>query len=282
MESGDPEILLPMSSINNYDIGRQLGKGGFAVVYHGRYRHSSKSTISSNNIAIKFINKKLTKEKEMISRVQNEIKIHSSLSHPSIVKLFHSFEDENFVYLILELCPHGTLFHYLKQRGPLNEQLTAKYCYQILSALEYLQQSHGIIHRDMKLSNLLLDENYNLKLCDFGLAVQLEHPDEEHFTICGTPNYIAPEIASQQSHGFPADIWSLGCLCYSMLTGGTLPFAHQGGVQETLKKIVAGEYAIPSHLQISQSALSFLGMILHVVRFLLPSLPPTPLLSRLH
>jgi polo-like kinase 4 len=281
MESGvggSGHGALPISSINNYDIGRQLGKGGFAVVYQGRYRLSSSSDFLTKNIAIKFINKKLTKEKEMISRVQNEIKIHSSLSHPSIVKLFHSFEDENYVYLILELCPHGTLFHYLKQRGPLSESLTAKYCFQILSALEYLQQSqHGVIHRDMKLSNLLLDENYNLKLCDFGLAVQLEHPDEEHFTICGTPNYIAPEIASQQSHGFPADIWSLGCLCYSMLTGGTLPFAHKGGVQETLKRIVAGEYAIPSHIQISQSALSFLGMILHVVRLLPPLVPLSPI-----
>ena len=269
MENGDSEIFkdLPTSpsTIHDYDIGRQLGKGGFAVVYQGRSRIFSKH---KKNIAIKFINKQLTKEKEMLTRVKNEMKIHSLLSHPSIVKLFHSFEDETYFYLILELCPHGTLFHYLKQMGPLNEQLTAKYCYQILCALEYLQQTHGIIHRDMKLSNLLLDENYNLKLCDFGLAVQLEHPDEEHFTICGTPNYIAPEIASQQSHGFPADIWSLGCLCYSMLTGGTLPFAHKGGVQETLKKIVAGEYAIPSHIQISQSALSFLGMILHVVRFL--------------
>jgi len=79
---------------------------------------------------------------------------------------------------------------------------------------------------------------------DFGLAVQMEHPDEEHFTICGTPNYIAPEVASQQAHGPPADLWSVGCLFYSLVTG-SMPFEHAGGVRETLQNIVTGEYEIP-------------------------------------
>jgi polo-like kinase 4 len=272
------------SSIHDYDIGQQLGRGGFATVYHARLRHplhssssSSSSFSSPSDIAIKVIDKSKTKDKEMTSRVENELRIHSSLNHSSIVKLFHWFEDEKYYYLILELCSHGTLFHYLKQIGSLSEQKTALFCYEILLALEYLQ-SHRVIHRDMKLSNLLLvsqnnkNTAFSLKLCDFGLAVQLEHPDEEHFTICGTPNYIAPEIASNKSHSFPADIWSLGCLCYSMLTGGILPFAtsttttEKRDVQETLKRIVAGEYVIPSQLKISASAMSFLGMILHVVR----------------
>jgi serine/threonine protein kinase len=301
------------SSIHDYDIGQQLGRGGFATVYHARLRHPPHPLSSSfepfPEIALKVIDKSKTKNHDMAHRVQNELRIHSSLNHSSIVKLFHWFEDEKYYYLVLELCSYGTLFQYLKQqqplehskippshsstlspphRLPLSEKQTAKFCYKILIALEYLQ-SQRVIHRDLKLSNLLFcDQHYEtIKLCDFGLAVQLEHPDEEHFTICGTPNYIAPEIASNKSHSFPADIWSLGCLCYSMLTGGILPFAtpttmttpaaaaaagtvgrekKPNDVQETLKRIVAGEYVIPSHLEISSSALSFLGMILHVVR----------------
>ena len=80
---------------------------------------------------------------------------------------------------------------------------------------------------------------------DFGLAVQMEHPDEEHFTICGTPNYIAPEVASQRAHGTPADLWSVGCLFYSLMTG-SMPFEHAGGVRDTLQLIIAGRYENPS------------------------------------
>jgi polo-like kinase 4 len=134
----------------------------------------------------------------------------------------------------------------------------------------------GIVHRDLKLSNILISSSQNdidnfgsdnkffVKICDFGLAVEIGHPDEEHYTLCGTPNYIAPEIASQQSHGYPADLWSAGCLFYSMATGA-LPF-DQGGIKDTLQKIVSGIYDKPLHL--SDVALDFMDQLLELVRSL--------------
>jgi polo-like kinase 4 len=165
----------------------------------------------------------------------------------------------------LELCEYGNLFQYLKKNGPLSETHSAFLMYQLLNCLQYLHDNE-IVHRDLKLSNILIadieaDGNLRIKLCDFGLATSIEHPDEEHFTLCGTPNYIAPEIALQQAHGFPVDIWSLGCLFYSMLTG-TLPF-DQGGVRETLQKIMTGEYRNPEN--ITSPALDFLNRLLELV-----------------
>ena len=222
----------------------------------------ARSKKSNQEVAIKFISKnKLSDDDAMCDRVRNEIKIHSQLEHHRIVKLMEYFEDENYVYMVLELCINGNLFKRIKSVGKLNETQSAKYSFQLLEAIQYLQNNFGVIHRDLKLSNILLDGNFNLKLCDFGLATQLGHPDEEHFTICGTPNYIAPEVASQQAHGFPVDLWSLGCLLFAMLTGKP-PF-EQGGVQETLRCIVIGEYDMPAH--ISELAKGFLNLLLNLV-----------------
>lgn len=229
---------------------------------------------SGTDVAIKFISKSKITDKSMSERVENEINIHSQLKHHCIVDVIECFEDEKFVCIVLELCVNGNMYRYLKSHGRLEEPCAAKYCFQLLEAVQYLQSVHGVIHRDLKLSNILLDEQYNIKLCDFGLATRLGHPDEEHFTICGTPNYIAPEVASQQAHGFPVDLWSLGCLLFAMLTGEP-PFEQQGGVQETLQRIVEGKYAMPDH--ISQEAQDFLRSLLDLVRVIIvlnPSIFP--------
>ena len=203
--------------VEDFDIGRLLGRGGFASVYQARIRDTG------HEIALKIMTKTTISNNNLSIRVINEIKTHDKLHHESIVELIDYFEDTQFVYFVLELCEYGNLFQYLKKNGPLTEIQSINLIYQLLKCLEYLHDN-DIIHRDLKLSNILIsnienDGNLQVKLCDFGLATSIEHPDEEHFTLCGTPNYIAPEIALQQSHGFPVDIWSLGCLFYSMLTG---------------------------------------------------------------
>lgn len=114
---------------------------------------------------------------------------------------------------------------------------------QIVKGMLYLH-SHGILHRDLTLSNLLLSGDMNIKIADFGLATQLKLPNEKHFTMCGTPNYIAPEIATRSAHGLESDVWSLGCMLYTFLVGRP-PF-DTDTVKNTLNKIVLADYEMPS------------------------------------
>lgn len=283
-----------MPSIDDYDIGQLLGKGGFACVYRARHR------ISGDNVALKVIAKSIAvvattgghdAAVNSINRVKNEILIHSQLRHRNIVRFMGCFEDDHNVYMILELCNYGNMFQFLRRNGPLSETIAVVVIQQLILALEYIHE-HGVVHRDLKLSNILLarpdinissnssDSDYEndksfIKICDFGLAIKKEHPDEEHYTLCGTPNYIAPEIASQHAHGYPADLWSIGCLFYSLVVG-TPPFekekkgsrdedsAHGNDVKDTLQRILSGEYHEPVD-KLSPTGVLFLRSLLHLV-----------------
>lgn len=119
--------------------------------------------------------------------------------------------------------------------------------HQIVKGMLYLH-THGILHRDLTLSNLLLTNNMNIKIADFGLATQLKLPNEKHFTMCGTPNYISPEVATRSAHGLESDVWSLGCMFYAFLMGRP-PF-DTDTVKHTLSKVVLGEYAMPTHVSL--------------------------------
>lgn len=119
--------------------------------------------------------------------------------------------------------------------------------HQIVKGMLYLH-THGILHRDLTLSNLLLTSGMNIKIGDFGLATQLKLPNEKHFTMCGTPNYISPEVATRSAHGLESDVWSLGCMFYAFLMGRP-PF-DTDTVKHTLSKVVLGEYEMPTHVSL--------------------------------
>ena len=270
----------PAMDLDCFDVGQLLGRGGFASVYRARNRRTGKVC------ALKIMEKETIRKHKMEDRVVQEVIIHARMRFPGIVRFSGHFEDEENVYMVLELCEGGNLYRLLKQHGPLREREAAKVIKQLLQSLQYMHE-RGVIHRDLKLSNVLLERPSSpslpmakrfpsvaagieekcrqsipfdspthssttnrtpltIKLCDFGLAILLEHPDEEHFTLCGTPNYIAPEVASQRAHGYPADLWSAGCLFHSLVTGAP-PF-EQGDIKETLQCIVRGEYEEPSGL----------------------------------
>ncbi|XP_023248429.1 serine/threonine-protein kinase PLK4 isoform X2 [Copidosoma floridanum] len=228
-------------NIEEYQVLNLLGKGGFASVY------KAKCLRTGLEVAIKMIDKKLMQAAGMVGRVRQEVAIHSRLKHPAVLELYTFFEDQNYVYLVLELCHNGELQRYLKEQGSrtLPESEAGRIIQQVVQGLLYLH-SHQILHRDMSLSNLLLTRDMQVKIADFGLATQLSRPDEKHLTMCGTPNFISPEVATRSSHGLEADVWGLGCMLYTLLVGRP-PF-DTDAVKSTLTRVVMADYVMPSHL----------------------------------
>ncbi|XP_020284452.1 serine/threonine-protein kinase PLK4 [Pseudomyrmex gracilis] len=227
--------------IEEYQVLNLLGKGGYGSVYR------AKCLRSGVEVAIKMIDKKIMMSAGMTNRVRQEVQIHSRLKHPAILELYTCFEDANYVYLVLELCHNGELQRYLKTQGAkaLSEEHAACIIKQVVQGLLYLH-SHQILHRDMSLSNLLLTKDMQVKIADFGLATQLSKPDEKHLTMCGTPNYISPEVATRSSHGPEADVWSLGCMLYTLLVGNP-PF-ETDAIKSTLTRVVMADYVMPPYL----------------------------------
>ncbi|KAM4625111.1 serine/threonine-protein kinase PLK4 isoform 1-T1 [Polymixia lowei] len=228
--------------IEDFKVLTLLGKGSFACVYR------AKSVNTGVEVAIKTIDKKAMQKAGMVQRVTNEVEIQCRLKHPSVLELYNYFEDSNYVYLVLEMCHNGEMSRYLKDRKmPFSEDEARHFMNQILKGMLYLH-THGIMHRDLTMSNLLLTSNMNVKIADFGLATQLKLPNEKHFTMCGTPNYISPEVATRSAHGLESDVWSLGCMFYAFLVGRP-PF-DTNTVKHTLNKVVLGEYEMPRHVSL--------------------------------
>lgn len=227
-------------SIEDFQVLELLGKGGFACVYRAR------CIATGQEVAIKMIDKKAMKTSGMVTRVINEVEIHCQLKHPSILELYNYFEDANYVYLILEMCHNKEINRYLKKTGrPVGENEARHIMTQVVKGVLYLH-SHGIIHRDLTLGNILLTREMDAKIGDFGLAARLTMPNEKHYTMCGTPNYISPEIATRGPHGLESDVWSLGCMLYTLLVGRP-PFDTEA-VKSTLNRVVLADYDLPCNL----------------------------------
>ena len=239
-------------SIDDFILGAQLGRGGFATVY------SAHSIRTNEEVAIKIIDKDSMQSAGILDRVKTEVSIHSKLKHSSVVELLTYFESDKHVYLVLELCKNGEVFSYLKRnKVVLNERETACVLYQICTGLVYLH-SHSILHRDLSLSNILLTRSFQIKIGDFGLATHLSDQLQRHTTICGTLDFMAPEVFSSDSQGFYSDIWSLGCIMYILLTGNS-PLENSG-LKSAFRKMAACKFVIPT--DVSADARDLLGMLL--------------------
>ncbi|KAG6900383.1 hypothetical protein C0993_011733 [Termitomyces sp. T159_Od127] len=231
-----------------------LGEGGFARVYEVK-------ETSGARLACKVVSKSSLKTKKAKTKLYAEIKIHRSLEHPNIVRFHDCFEDDEHVYLALELCTSGSLMELLRRRRRFTEPEARYFMVQLMGACHYMH-THQVIHRDLKLGNLLLDSNMSLKVGDFGLAALIENPGERKKTICGTPNYIAPEVLfdTVNGHSFEVDTWSIGVILYTLVIGRP-PF-QTSEVKEIYKRIRNNDYDFPPERRISAHAQVLVQQIL--------------------
>jgi len=222
------------------------------------------SVDSSKIYACKVINKAKLVSSEHQRKLISEIQLHRNLDHRNIVRFERQFEDEKSVYILLECCSNGSLMELSIRRTRLTEPEVRYFMKEILVAIQFLH-SRSIIHRDLKLGNILLDRNLTVKICDFGLAAQLQFDSERKTTICGTPNYTAPEILNQrksgEGHSYEVDIWAIGVIMFTLLTGKP-PFETKN-IKETYRRIKRIRYQWPldSDRYISSQAKNLISQI---------------------
>jgi len=152
---------------------------------------------------------------KQVDHIISENTILSNISHPFLIKMLGFSQDERFLYFVLEYVQGGELFTYLRNKGKLENEEAQLYAAQVVCMFEY-QHSKNIIYRDLKPENILISADGYLKLTDFGFA---KYCDNRTYTLCGTPEYLAPEILLNKGHGKPVDWWTLGILIYEMLAG---------------------------------------------------------------
>uniref|UniRef100_A0A8C7UYG0 Serine/threonine-protein kinase PLK n=1 Tax=Oncorhynchus mykiss TaxID=8022 RepID=A0A8C7UYG0_ONCMY len=233
------QVVTDSKTGKSYSKGKLLGKGGFARCYE-------MTDLSSNKMyAVKVIPQSRVSKPHQRDKITNEIELHKTLHHKHVVKFSHHFEDQDNIYIFLELCSRKSLAHIWKARHTLTDPEVRYYLRQIISGLKYLH-NRGILHRDLKLGNFFVNENMELRLGDFGLAAKLETVEQRKKTICGTPNYLAPEVLNRQGHGTESDVWSLGCVMYTLMCGNP-PFETLD-LKETYKCIKEVKYNLPSTL----------------------------------
>jgi len=223
--------------LNDFEIGKPLGEGKFGRVYQAQEKAHQRV------VALKVLSKSQLSQFLAHNQLQREIEIHTHLVHPNVIRCFGYFYDASRVYLVLEYAEKGELYKFLREAGCFPEEKAAKYITQLCDALSYCH-SHGVVHRDVKPENLLLNYNGDLKVSDFGWSVL--GPDTRRRTLCGTLDYLPPEMLDGQDHNHMVDIWCIGVLLYEMLVGNP-PFEALG-YAATYSKIRQGTVSFPDSM----------------------------------
>jgi len=226
-------------TLADFDIGRPLGKGKFGNVYLAREK------ASKYIVALKVLFKSQLSKAQVEHQLRREIEIQTHLRHPNILRLFGYFYDETRIYLILEFAPRGEMYKSLQKQPKqrFDEARSAKYIRQMADALRYCH-SKKVIHRDIKPENLLLDMKGELKIADFGWSVHA--PSSRRATMCGTLDYLPPEMIEGSTHDEKVDLWSLGVLTYEFLVGKP-PFEAENN-NETYRRITRVDLKFPPHV----------------------------------
>ena len=195
--------------------------------------------MEKKNNDIKMLKKAEVIRLQQVEHMISEKNILSSLDHPFIVRLAGTFQDVKFLYMVLEYIVGGEFFTHLRKAGRFDHSASKFFATQISLIFEYMHLS-DFIYRDLKPENLLLDKLGYLKITDFGFAKRVAF---KTYTLCGTPEYIAPEVLNRKGHGRAVDWWSLGALLYEMMTG--LPPFYSRNREVMFEKIMKAELTFP-------------------------------------
>ncbi|CAN6206521.1 unnamed protein product [Urochloa humidicola] len=223
-----------------YELGRTIGEGTFAKV------RIAKNMETEEHVAVKIIDKAKVHKHRLVEQIRREICTMKLIQHPNVVRLYEVMGSKTRIYIVLEFIMGGELHDIVATSGRLKEDEARRYFQQLINAVDYCH-SRGVYHRDLKLENLLLDINGNLKISDFGLSAisdQVKNDGLLH-TTCGTPNYVAPEVIDDKGYdGALADLWSCGVILFVLLAG-YLPF-EDDNIASLYKKISEAQFTCPS------------------------------------
>ena len=224
-EQEQDQALNVKVSYNDFEPIKLLGRGSFGEVILVRLKANKKV------YAMKILNKNILKIKKQQLHTKTERDLMVKINCPFIVNIKSAFQDNTKLYIVSEFMQGGDMFFHLHdgQIVVFNNEKCKFYILELVLAIEFLHK-HNMVYRDLKPENILLDEKGHVKLTDFGLSKILETESDKAFTICGTPQYLAPEVLLKKGYDKSVDWWSLGCVMYEMLTG-KLPFAIKRGIK---------------------------------------------------
>lgn len=207
---------VPVTTLDYYKFMKLIGKGAFGKVTLGIHK------LTGKQVAIKTVDKSLMKDEYQKKKVLQEVHLLKKVRHQNVIRLLEVFESPKHLLMVMEYAGGGDLLQYVKKRRRLEEDEARKIFRQVVYGLAHCH-CRSVLHRDIKLDNILLDNDGEIKICDFGVS-RIIKKNQKITEQCGTPAYIAPEIISDNGYeGFSADIWSMGVLLYAMLCG-TVPF----------------------------------------------------------
>lgn len=264
---------------DDFDLVKTLGTGTFARVWLVRLANRKEET-KNKVFALKILRKADVIRLKQVEHVRNERNVLAAVAgHPFITTMVASFQDPESLYMVLDYCPGGEVFSYLRRARRFNEPTSQFYAAEIVLILEFLHEREGVAYRDLKPENILIDAEGHLKLVDFGFAKKIEnrmknrpmhqtttsngvsHASEtdehtgETYTLCGTPEYLAPEVIRNTGHGTAVDWWAFGILIYEFLVGQP-PFWDQNPMK-IYEQIVEGKVRYPSAM--SKDARDIIG-----------------------
>ncbi|XP_026190945.1 cAMP-dependent protein kinase catalytic subunit alpha [Cyclospora cayetanensis] len=237
-------MLPPGTGKDAFEMGPVLGTGSFGRVKCAKYLKSRGATLEDTTqvpprVAIKILKKASIIKLKHVDHILNEKAILLRLQHPLTVRCFGTFQDPRYLYLVMEFVQGGEFFTHLRRAKRFDSETAKFYASMIVDIFDYLH-ADNIIYRDLKPENMLLDRDGYVKLTDFGFAKVVELRTD---TLCGTPEYIAPEVLLNKGHGKPVDWWTLGILIYEMLVGYP-PFLDDDPLG-IYQKILCGKYVFP-------------------------------------